>query len=69
MVASREAAAAAAHDDGHDLAAVPLDRGQEVEAAHPGIAGLDAVDALDAAEQLVVIGDAAAAEDELRVWK
>ena len=39
------------------MAAVDAGRGQEVEARRVGEAGLDAVDALDAAEQPVVVAD------------
>ena len=45
----------AAHHDGDDVPAVALDVGDEVEAGGAGIAGLDAVDAFDRAEQTIVI--------------
>src|SRR5690606_32626748 len=51
----------AAHDDGDKQAAVALYRGNQVETGGPRVAGLDAVDALDAAEQAVVTVDAALA--------
>ena len=42
-----------------------MDRGQEIEAGRPGVAGLDSVDAVDAAEQMVVIADDLAVVVEL----
>ena len=55
------AAGAAAEHDADQMAVAALDRGDEVEAGGAGETGLDAVDALDAAEQLVVIADRLAA--------
>ena len=50
----------AAHHDGDDVPAVALDVGDEVEAGGARVAGLDAVDALDRAEQAVVVAVARA---------
>ena len=57
MIRSRASGAPAAHDDGDQRPSVAMDRGQEIEAGRPGVAGLDSVDAVDAAEQMVVIAD------------
>ncbi len=56
------AGAAAAHHDGDDVAVAAVHRGDEIEAGGADIAGLDAVDAFDAAEQPIVIADPLAAE-------
>ena len=54
------AAAASTHHDADDVAVASLHRGDEVEAGGAGVTGLDAVHALDTAEQLVVVADRAA---------
>ena len=54
-------AGTAAEHDGDDLVAVRLGGGHQVEAGGAGIARLDAVDALDLAEQAVMAADRAAA--------
>ena len=51
------AGGAAAQDDADQRAAVLVHRGHQVEAGGVGVAGLDAVDAVDLAEQMVVIAD------------
>ena len=56
----------AAEHDGDDAARAALDRGDEIEARGARIAGLDAVHALDPAEQVVVVAHGAAAIDEAR---
>lgn len=50
------AAGVAAEDDGDEFAAAAVGRADQVETRSPGVAGLDAVDAFDPAEQLVVVG-------------
>ena len=57
MIRSRAPARAAAHDDRDQRPSVAMDRGQEIEAGRPRVAGLDSVDAVDPAEQMVVIAD------------
>ena len=57
--------AAAAHDDRDQRPPVAMDRGQEIESGRPGVAGLDSVDAVDAAEQMIVVADDLAVEGEL----
>ena len=42
-----------------------MDRGHEVEARSAGVAGLDAVDAVDPAEQVIVVADDLAVVVEL----
>src|ERR1700722_17582269 len=56
---------AAAHDDGDQRTTVTMDRGQKVEAGRSGVAGLDPVDAVDAAKQMIVTADDLAVEIEL----
>ena len=51
------------------MAIAALQIGDEVEAGRPDIAGLDAVDAIDAAEQVVMAANRAAAEGEEVVAK
>ena len=43
-----------------------MHRGDEVEAGRAGVAGLDAVDAFDLAEQVIVVADRLAVIDEGR---
>ena len=50
-------AAAASHHDADQMAVAAAHRGHEIEARRTGVAGLDAVDALDAAEQVIVVAD------------
>src|SRR6202042_3172870 len=57
-------AAAATHDAPDQEAVAAMHRTYEVEARSAGVAGLDTVDAVDAAEQVIVIGDGLAAETE-----
>ena len=64
--ARRAAAGAAAQHHRHDVAVAAPHRGHEVEAGGAGVAGLDAVDAFDPAEQPVVVADGAAAIGEAR---
>src|SRR6202042_23844 len=56
---------APAHDDGEQRPSVTMDRGQEIEAGGASVAGLDSVDPVDAAEQMVVVADDLAVEIEL----
>ncbi|MBB3771127.1 hypothetical protein FHS55_001726 [Angulomicrobium tetraedrale] len=58
------AGAGAAHHDRYDVVAFMLDAGQQVEARGCGIAGLDAIHALDPTEHAVVAGNGDAAIDE-----
>ena len=58
-------ARAPAQNDRDDVPAVPLDRGQQIEARGAGVAGLDPVHALDAAEQVIVVAHRRAAIPEL----
>ncbi len=55
---------APAHHDGDQLSIAAHDRGDQIEAGLVDEAGLDAVDALDAPEQPVVVADGLAAEVE-----
>ncbi len=55
---------APAHDDGDDMMAVAPHRGQQIEAGRMGVAGFDAVDAANMAEQMIVIAVRLAAPDE-----
>ena len=59
------AGGAAAHDDRDQRPSVAMDRGQEIEAGRSRVTGLDAVDAVDPAEQMIVIADDLAVEIEL----
>ena len=65
---SRAAAGGAAHDDGDDAAVAVGDRRDEIEAGGAGVAGLDAVDALDG-RAAVVVAMRLAAVGEGRVEK
>jgi hypothetical protein len=47
----------AAEHDGDDIASVAVHRGDEIEARRAGKSGLDAVDAFDRSEQMIVIAD------------
>ena len=66
MRASRAAAGRAAEHDGDHVAVAAPHRRHEIEAGRAGVAGLDPVDAFDAAEQLVVIAHRVAAIGEAR---
>ena len=63
-VAAARRAAAQHHRD--EMAGAAPHRGDEIEPEVAGVAGLDAVDALDLAEQVVVVAHGAAAIDEAR---
>ena len=56
---------AAAHHHGDQRAAVAMHGRQEIEPGGPRVAGLDSVDAVDAAEQVIVIADDLAGVVEL----
>ena len=58
------AAAAAPHDHAHQMAVAPAHRCHEIEAGRAGVAGLDSVNALDGAEQMIVVADRMAAKGE-----
>ena len=60
------AARGAAEHDGDDMAPVAVNRGDQIEAGVVGVAGLDAVHALHAAEQMVVVAHRHAAVAEAR---
>ena len=55
MRASRLPARAAAEHHGDDVAVAAVHRGDQIEARGADVAGLDAVDAFDAAEQMIVV--------------
>ena len=59
----------AADDYRDDVAAVAMHRGEEVEAGRLRKSGLDAVDAVDGAEEVVVIAHRLAVIDEGRRWR
>ena len=50
-------AAVAAHHDADQMPIAAAYRGDQVEARGAGVAGLDSIDALDAAEQVIVVAD------------
>ena len=56
---------APAHDDGEQRPSIAMDRGQEIETGPSRVAGLDSVDAVDAAEEMIVAADDLAVEVEL----
>ena len=58
------APAAAAHDNGHEITIPAMHRSHQIESGGVDIAGLDAVDALDLSEQMVVVGDRLTPEGE-----
>ena len=57
---------AAAQHHRHEVAVVAMHRGHEIESGGAGVAGLDAVDALHPAEQVIVIADLLAVPGEGR---
>src|SRR5579862_5063863 len=68
MGVALEAGAAAKHDGDH-VTSIAMHRGDQIEAGSPGKSGLDAVDAFDLSEQMIVIADGDAVIDEGRQRK
>jgi hypothetical protein len=63
------AGAAAAHHHGDEVAIAAMNRRHQVEPRCVDVTGLDAVDAFDAAQQMVVVADRLAAEVKVRIEK
>jgi hypothetical protein len=55
----------AAEDDSDDVPAVAVNRGDEIKARRAGVPGLDAIDATDNTEQMIVVAHRRAVIDEL----